>query len=50
MTVEHFTKCCYFEVGNVIVLQTIAMFMSIDPVPFWDDLYTSKHLIDFMSK
>ena len=48
--VEHLITCCYFEVGNKIVLQTIGIPMGIDPAPFWANLYLSKHECDFMSK
>ena len=48
--VQHLIKSCYFEVGNLIVAQTIGIPMGIDPAPFWANLYLSKHECDFISK
>ena len=44
--VQHLIKCCYFEVGNLDVLQTSGISMDIDPAPFWVNLYLSKHKCD----
>ena len=48
--VQHLIKFCYLQVGNVTVLQTIGIPMGIHPVPFWTNLYQSKHECDFMVK
>ena len=48
--VEHLIKCCYFEVGNLVLLQIIGIPMGIDPAPFWANLYLSKYECDFMKK
>ena len=34
--------------GNLTVLQIIEIPMGIEPVPFWDNLYLSKHECDFI--
>ena len=46
--VEHLIKCCFFEVGNLVLLQVIGIPMGIDPAPFWANLYLSKHECDFI--
>ena len=43
---QHLIKCCHFEVGNLIVLQTIGI--STDIAPFCANLNLSKHECDFM--
>ena len=48
-TVKHLTKC-YFEVTNLIVLQTSDIPMGIDPAPFMANLYLSEHEFDVMGK
>ena len=48
--VQHLIKFCYLQVGNVTVLQTTGIPMGIHPVPFWINLYQSKHECDFMVK
>ena len=35
--------CCYFRVGNLNELQTIATPMGTDRAPFWVNSYISKH-------
>jgi len=47
--VQHLIKSCYFEVGNLIVVQTIGIPMGIDPAPFWANLYLSKHECDYVN-
>ena len=36
--------------GNLTVLQTTGIPISIDPVPFWVNLYQSKYDCDFMGR
>ena len=46
--VEHLITSCFFEVGNLILLQTIGIPMGIDPAPFWANLYLSSYECDFV--
>ena len=37
--VDHLIKITYFEVGNLLIRQSIKSPMGIDPAPFWANLY-----------
>ena len=37
--VDHLITNTYFEVGNLLILQSIGIPMGIDPAPFWANLY-----------
>ena len=43
-------KCCYFEVVNLTVLETIDIRMGINQAFFWATLYLSKQERDFVCK
>ena len=43
-------KCCYFEVRNVTILETIGILMGIDSEFSWAALYLSKQERNFVSK
>ena len=48
--VNHLIGKCYFQVGNLCLLQTTGTSMGIDPAPFWANLYLSWYESNFFQK
>ena len=47
--VEHLITQTYFEVGNLVLHQSIGIPMGIDPAPFWANLYLYSYEHDFIT-
>lgn len=48
--VDHLITNTYFEVGNLLVRQSIGIPMGIDPAPFWANLYLYSYENKFMKR
>ena len=46
--VHHLITKCYFNVGNIILLQTIGIPMGIDPAPFWANLFLHHYEVKYI--
>ena len=47
--VRHLIENCFFQIGNLLLFQSIGIPMGIDPAPFWANLFLSAYECEFMS-
>ena len=47
--INHLTKNCYFNVGNMTMKQAMSIPVEIDPAPFWANLFLYSYEEEYMS-
>ena len=48
--VKHLIVNCHFQIGNILLCQSIGIPMGIDPAPFWANLYLYSYECEYMNE